>query len=355
MGNHQDHRVTSSEPPEIVITTAPTNESSENKKETKSENRRSFKRNSKNDSNDTLTVAGHKVILSAENGINIGQILRWRHFIDWVAEFEKPGNNLELTKVHFQSVDMFGKHIGFVKFKSEVLKEGKYVPGIVFMRGPSVAILTILICEGKEYALTTVQARVPISKLFLEIPAGMLDDGTFMGKAASEMQEETGIVVKVEDLIDLTLLAYGSKYPGIYPSPGGCDEYIRLFLYRQEVSTEKLKQLEGKCTGAIGTHEFISLRVLPLERLWQETSDVKALSSLFLYEKVKHKIGSKENLIVTIDNPVTPLKSHIEPNSNIETLNNYPKHGNAQPVSTIPVKEKPVVKHNNNTQEHSTF
>jgi len=325
MGNHQDHRVTSSEPPETPATTnvtpatanvtpATTNETtSENKKETKNTNRRSF-RNSKIP--DSLTVAGNKVTVTAENGINVAQILHWRHFLDWVAEFEKPENKLSLTKVHFQSVDMFGKHIGFVKFKSEVLKDGKYVPGIVFMRGPSVAILTILICEGKEYALTTVQARVPISKLFLEIPAGMLDDGTFMGKAACEMQEETGIVVKIEDLIDLTLLAYGSKYPGIYPSPGGCDEYIRLFLYRQEVSAEQLKELEGKCTGAIGTHEYISLRVLPLEKLWQETSDVKALSSLFLYEKVKHKIGSRENLITT------PLKSHLEQNGNTETLNN---------------------------------
>jgi len=264
---------------------------------------------------------------------------------------------LNLTKVHFQSVDMFGHHIGFVKFKSEVLKDGKYVPGIVFMRGPSVAILTILICEGKEYALTTVQARVPISKLFLEIPAGMLDDGTFMGKAACEMQEETGIVVKIEDLIDLTLLAYGNKYPGIYPSPGGCDEYIRLFLYRQEVSVEKLKELEGKCTGAIGTHEFISLRVLPLENLWHETSDVKALSSLFLYEKVKHKIGSKENLVVTT-NQVTPLKSHSEPTGNTETLNNHQKHDHSHlSDSHAPIQEKPesqpVVKHNNNTDAHN--
>jgi len=321
MGNHQDHRVTSSEPPEITTTT---NENSENKKETKNTDRPSF-RNSKIP--DTLTVAGNKVILTAEKGINIAQILHWGHFLEWIAEFEKPGNKLNLTKVHFQSVDMFGKHIGFVKFKSEVLKEGKYVPGIVFMRGPSVAILTILICEGKEYALTTVQARVPISQLFLEIPAGMLDDGTFMGKAANEMQEETGIVVKIEDLIDLTLLAYGSKYPGIYPSPGGCDEYIRLFLYRQEVSAEKLKELEGKCTGAIGTHEFISLRVLPLETLWQETSDVKALSSLFLYEKVKHKIGSKENLIVT--------------------TNNNQKHDHS-PVQKKP-ESQPVVTHINNT------
>ena len=41
--------------------------------------------------------------------------------------------------------------------------------------------------------------------------------------------------VKTQDLVDLTEMAYKGAYSGVYPSAGGCDESIRLFLYRVKV------------------------------------------------------------------------------------------------------------------------
>lgn len=47
-----------------------------------------------------------------------------------------------------------------------------------------------------------------------------------------EMKEETGLELEASALVDMTELVYGSKPgmpPGLVPSAGGCDEFIRLF------------------------------------------------------------------------------------------------------------------------------
>eukprot|EP00766_Chilomastix_caulleryi_P001036 gnl/Chilomastix_caulleri/2016.p2 GENE.gnl/Chilomastix_caulleri/2016~~gnl/Chilomastix_caulleri/2016.p2 ORF type:complete len:108 (+),score=23.56 gnl/Chilomastix_caulleri/2016:238-561(+) len=95
---------------------------------------------------------------------------------------------------------------------------GKRVPGIIFMRGGSVAILPIITVEGDEgensqFVLLTEQPRVgSCSSKFLEIPAGMLDgDGHFVGVAAKELEEETSIKISEEFLIDMTKEIYEKK------------------------------------------------------------------------------------------------------------------------------------------------
>lgn len=77
-----------------------------------------------------------------------------------------------------------------------------------------------------------------------ELPAGMLDgSGSFSGTAAKEIEEETGqlelwmdvmhpysplnsrytigLIIEERELTDMTELAYGNKWRGIYPSAGG--------------------------------------------------------------------------------------------------------------------------------------
>jgi len=133
---------------------------------------------------------------------------------------------------------MFGPRMGFVKFKGEVTDDqGRVIPSIVFMRGASVGMLIVITCEEdkRQYTVLTVQPRVPAGKYALEeLPAGMLDSsGSFVGAAAKELQEETGIIVKEKDLIDLTEKAFkGTAYHHVYPSAGGSDEVLRLFLYQ---------------------------------------------------------------------------------------------------------------------------
>ena len=234
-------------------------------------------------------------------------------FKQWVAAMDAKGGSMRVKAITIQGVDMFGPRVGFCKFKADVELDGLFVPGIVFMRGGAVAILVVLVNQedGTEHALLTRQARVPIGwESFPEIPAGMLDgSGNFAGVAAKEMQEETGIVMEPRELIDMTGLAYGgaandaaaadaspspqtgagaaaAAFPGMFPSPGGCDEFIRLFCYRKKLPAAELAALQGKATGLREEGELIKLQVVPLPSLWRTTSDAKTLSALLLYQNL---------------------------------------------------------------------
>jgi ADP-sugar diphosphatase len=231
----------------------------------------------------------HEVLCTSDN-IDLNVATNATPFKEWLEKFNT--SEMQLNRVHFQSIDMFGKKVGFLKFVAYVEKDGKSLPGIVFMRGPAVAILTILVDPtGKEFVLCTNQARVPVGDYLLEVPAGMIDEGgNFKGQVALEMKEETGIEIKDHNLKDLTEMAYGKRYQGIMPSPGGCDEYLKLFVYREQLSKEKITELEGKLTGVVEQGEYIKLKVLPLENLWRETCDVKAICCLYLYDKFKNEL-----------------------------------------------------------------
>ncbi|XP_075102721.1 nudix hydrolase 14, chloroplastic isoform X1 [Nicotiana tabacum] len=198
---------------------------------------------------------------------------------------------MSLRQVLIQGVDMFGKRLGFLKFKADIIDKetGQKVPGIVFARGPAVAVLILLDSEGETYAVLTEQVRVPVGRLILELPAGMLDDdhGDFAGTAVREVEEETGIHLNVHDMVDLTAFLDASTGGRVFPSPGGCDEEISLFLYRGNVSKEKIQQLQGKETGLRDHGELIKVHVVPYDKLWRATADAKALTAIALYEMAK--------------------------------------------------------------------
>ena len=239
----------------------------------------------------SVTMKGTSVPIEY-NGGNAEQLekaLGTTMFNDWKAAVES-NKSLNVKKIEVQGIDMFGpKKVGFLKFKADVEVDGRFVPGIVFMRGGAVGILVILSCGGKEYALLTKQPRVPVGDdAYPEIPAGMLDgDGCFGGVAAKEMKEETGIEILEKDLIDMTELAYGKRFKGMIPSAGGCDEFIRLFVFRKEIDKAEMDALIGKTgLGVREEGEVITLDVKPLSELWKCTSDGKTLASLCLYDKL---------------------------------------------------------------------
>jgi ADP-sugar diphosphatase len=139
----------------------------------------------------------------------------------------------DMRSIHIQSVDMFGPNVGFIKLNCEAYFNGKPVPGIAFIRGNSVSILIILILpNGEKHILLVVQPRIAIGcSAYIEAVAGMMDEnGNFIGVAAKEIKEETGLDIVERDLIPLG---------GIYPSPGGCDEYIKLYAYECPISEEE--------------------------------------------------------------------------------------------------------------------
>lgn len=217
-------------------------------------------------------------------------------FKQWLKNSETgmlANGAMSLAQVLIQGVDMFGKRVGFLKFKADVIDKatGKKVPGIVFARGPAIAVLILLESEGETFVVLTEQVRVPVGRLVLELPAGMLDDdkGDFVETAVREVEEEVGIRLNREDMVDLTAFLDPSTGCRFSPSPGGCDEEISLFLYRGQVDKEVIVQLQGKETGLREHGELITVHVVAYENLWHVTADGKTLVAIALYEMAKKR------------------------------------------------------------------
>lgn len=165
----------------------------------------------------------------------------------------------------------------------------------------------------EAYVLLTVQPRIATGSLsFVELPAGMIDgDSNFAGVAAKEIEEELGLVIKQSELTcltdkvgDIRRARDAVKGPGthtkpgpaatenipfaMYPSAGGCDEYIKIFSHERRVPRSTLHEWEGKYGGLRDEGEMITLKVVPMADLWLEGAmDSKALAAAALYGKVK--------------------------------------------------------------------
>ncbi len=223
-------------------------------------------------------------VFTAEAGIALDTAVQSKQFQNWLAQVDT--NKFQIRSVHFQSVDMFGPtKVGFIKFKADVVdKAGKFIPGIVFMRGGSVGILAVLNCQGKKYSVMTVQPRVPTGRFdFLEIPAGMLDgSGNFAGVAAKELEEELGIKIAEKDLTDLSGLAGCNQ--GVYLSPGASDETLRFFSFTRDVTEEEMASMNGRCTGLISEGEQVTLKIVHLDDLLTVAA-AKTIVAYALYQK----------------------------------------------------------------------
>ncbi|WCJ26090.1 hypothetical protein M5689_007935 [Euphorbia peplus] len=253
------------------------------------------------------TQPAHPVPIVAAPGVshtNFRRAIDSSLFKQWLKNLQcdtgiLANGEFSLTRVFVQGVDMFGQRIGFVKFKADIVDKatGSKVPGIVFARGPAVTVLILLESEGDTYAVLTEQVRVPTGRLVLELPAGMLDDdkGDFVGTAVREVEEETGIHLNLDDVVDLTAFLDPSTGSRVIPSPGGCDEEISIFLYRGKVDKEVITQLQGKETGLRDHGELIKVQVVPYEKLWRMTPDAKVLMAIALYEMAK-----KEGLLASV-------------------------------------------------------
>ena len=258
------------------------------------------------------------------------ELLNYKAFKEWLGTLRnslalQPKENVQhlhpfhdapytLRKIHIQAVDYFGKNIGFIKLDA-VLQNSKdqkaFLPGKIFMRGGSVAMLMILRpndSNDERWVILTEQPRIPAGSLsFLEIPAGMIDNSeTFAGAAAKEMFEETGMKISMDELVDMTELALeGSDNPenlraAMYPSPGGSDEFIALFLWEKRMERLEIEALKDKLTGLRLQGEMIKLKLLRYEDLWRvATRDAKTMVSWALYESLKRagKLDDDGNVV----------------------------------------------------------
>lgn len=237
------------------------------------------------------TITGTPIYFKTVHEEGLGQrAVESKMFKDWIT---KACTKYVVNAVVIQSVDAFTPaKLGFIKFKARVIaKDYTKPPSIVFMRGGSVAILIVIKCDnGKFYSVLTKQHRVAIGGPLFEIPAGMLDgNGDCTYVAAKELEEETGIAISKGDpnMVDLTAMMYGAETPGVYPSAGACDEYMRIFLYTTSMTYEKIQEIDKKKTGVAEEGEVITVVVVPFNELARKAPDMKTLSALALYSAMQ--------------------------------------------------------------------
>ena len=127
----------------------------------------------------------------------------------------------------------------------------------------------------------------------------MIDEsGTFSGGAAKEIAEETGLKVSGDELIDLTQMGLRTGdmndldeehlQAGVYPSPGGCDEFIPIFLWQKRIPRNQMQKWRGKLTGLRDEGEKITLTLCPLDQLWRRAGrDAKSLAAWALYHGLR--------------------------------------------------------------------
>ena len=160
------------------------------------------------------------------------------------------------------------------------------VPGLAFVRGNSVAMLTFLRCDGVDYMVLTEQARLPIGEVaYQEIPAGMVDAAAgrsgYAAAIAKELEEEVGLTLDRNTEF--------KELGTIIPSAGGCDERIKLYFTRVHCDKAVLAHLEGKLGGALLENEMITARVRPVslvrkQILSGDLTDAKLISALWFYD-----------------------------------------------------------------------
>ncbi|RGP59982.1 hypothetical protein FLONG3_11037 [Fusarium longipes] len=265
----------------------------------------------------TTTLKSQNIQLNLPDGLSEEQLGSFKPFNNWV---ETLTNSLRLQSssshpfhkdpyalrsVTVQSFDLFGgKRLGFVKLTAQVSNEaGETLPAAALLRGPSVAMLFMLIPDDappeseERYVVLTVQPRVPAGSLsFVELPAGMVDDaGSFKGAAAQEIQEELGVTIHEDELTNLSELAAAPEVDGseglaqaMYPSAGGCDEHITIFSHERRLPRDKIQEWSGRLTGLREHGEKITLKVVPMGEAWREGArDAKCLAALALWRGLK--------------------------------------------------------------------
>ena len=136
--------------------------------------------------------------------------------------------------------------------------EGDKIPPICFLKGEVVCICIVLIDKDtkEKYLLLVKQRRIAEGGYTYEHPAGMVD-GTQspLEIAVMEVKEETGIVVKKDDLINL------SPNKRLFPSTGTSDEAMYFYCCEITLSKDQIASYENKEMGTEYEFERITTHV----------------------------------------------------------------------------------------------
>jgi ADP-sugar diphosphatase len=184
---------------------------------------------------------------------NLDLIRQFQPFLNWQDNICKGlvTDGAVIEKVTIRELVMFGPRIGFILMEATIRMDGVKLPGVVLLRGKSVAVCLWYKTSDGLFVVLVRQPRVATGHMMWEVPAGMADgEGTLQGQMFNEIKDETGLTLRVADL----------KYHGAsYTSCGVLDEELELYSY--EIDPEKFaadvaekKQLGNRAEGELITN-----------------------------------------------------------------------------------------------------
>ncbi|MCS7077714.1 MAG: NUDIX domain-containing protein [Bacteroidia bacterium] len=200
-------------------------------------------------------------------------------FKQWKATLEKNGiqfNNIQpLHLIHKPNGELI---FALLNIDAQDEQGQKLLP-IVLLRGNFVSVLTCFISQetGKKFLLLVKQYRVSNGEISYEHPAGMCDSENDPYKVAiKEVEEETGLMLKKENLVLLNKKMY-------YTSPGLLDEGGYFFYCEITLPQSEIDQYQDKKTGDLNEHEHIQTCVVPIEDAPKLMTNIPALLNYYLY------------------------------------------------------------------------
>lgn len=164
----------------------------------------------------------------------------------------------------------------------------------VFLRGPTVDILTIVTDGDTRFMVHVEQPRVAVGQVVRSNPAGMVDTGESPVTAAMrELAEEVGSHIRWSPAQSMHPVVLGTNAP-LLVSPGGSDEEVTFYLVEGHLPSDELAKLSKHIGGLAHEGERLRLRLTPLTRLdihaaatrlcsGTQRPDMKAVTSLLMY------------------------------------------------------------------------
>ncbi|KAL3965291.1 hypothetical protein ACCO45_002295 [Purpureocillium lilacinum] len=240
--------------------------------------------------------------LNLPEGLGRDELKSFKPFQSWISTLNNSlslqsqtthpfhSDPYALRSVTVQSFDRFGgSRLGFVKLSATVSNSAsEALPAAALLRGPSVAMLVMLIPDDlpassdERYAVLTVQPRVPAGSLgFVELPAGMVDDaGSFKEQLPRRWRRNSASRSR-----RMSWTAAGDV-----SQRRGCDEHITIYSYERRIPRDQLREWSGRLTGLRDHGEKITLKVVPMKDLWREGArDAKALAAVALWEGLRRE------------------------------------------------------------------
>lgn len=169
----------------------------------------------------------------------------------------------------------------FESIKSEIRKAGPSSLSQPYSEGvgrKSVIVILLKVYEtGKEYIVATSKHWMVGKTPVTEIPTVFMDQGYFVGDAAVLLETKAGLKITIQNVIDLSGLAF-SETPG-----NRDDESLQVYLYRRAVSAQSLHELNIQLRSA-GGYEQMALQLIDLQEVHRYSFDSKLFSALYLYQ-----------------------------------------------------------------------